>query len=145
MKRALACLITAGASALAGCGGTSASGSVAPENAASLRADLAAIRAAASAHEPAAAHAATARMRADVQRLVSTGGLSAADGRMMLTALSQVNSRISAEVQAPASATVTVAPGASAPAQSPAKGPPPDHGHHGHGPKGGPGGGDGGD
>jgi hypothetical protein len=37
-------------------------------------------------------------MRADVQRLVSTGGLSAADARVMLTELSQVDGRISVEI-----------------------------------------------
>jgi hypothetical protein len=133
-------MIIAAGTALAGCGGTSASRPLARENAATLRADLAAIRAAAGAHEPAAAQAATARMRADIQRLLSTGGLSAADGREMLAAVSQVQSRISVEVHTPPPTTVTVPAPAPAPAPGPGPHPPHGHDHHGHGPGGGGGG-----
>jgi hypothetical protein len=114
---------------VAGCGGLHP---LAPRDAASLQADLAAVRATAAAGEPAPAHAAVDRMRADVERLLSTGQLSSADGRSMLTGLSQADRRISAEVHAPAP------PATPAPAP-PAPGPRPLHGH-GHDHKGGDGG-----
>ena len=137
MKRALACLITAG-TALAGCGGASPATPIASGDAASLRADLTAVRAAVAADQPGAADAATARMRADVARLLSMGALSPADGRVMLTALARAGSRISAEVHAPGPTTVTIAPPAPAPKAHPPKGPKPAGPGHDH--KGGDGG-----
>ena len=84
------------------------------------------MRAATAAREPGAAHAATARMRADVQRLVSTGDLSATDGHVMLTELTRVDGRISVEVHA---APPKAAPPAAAPAPAPEPGHKPGKGH----------------
>jgi hypothetical protein len=134
MKRAFACLVTAGI-ALAGCGGSSAVGPLAAGDAASLRNDLSTIRAKAAAHDPAGAHASAQQMRSDVDRLVNEGRLSGADGHALLTALAEVNDRISREVH---SGPATVLPGTQAP--EPAPGPKAPKGPKGHEHKGGDGG-----
>lgn len=82
-------------------------------------------------------------MRADIERMLSTGRLSATDGHLMLTALAQADSRISAGVHAAAPQTVTVAPTPVKPPKPKAKPGPAPHGHDHHGP--GPGGHGGGD
>lgn len=136
MKRALACLLTAG-TALAGCGGSPAVGPLSTPDATSLRQDLSTIRAKAAAHDPAGAHAAAQQMQADIDRLVSEGRLSTADGRAMLTALARVNDRIAVEVHV---APATVLPGTAAPAPKTAPAPKPPKGPKGHDHKGGDGG-----
>jgi hypothetical protein len=124
--------------AIAGCGGSSAPAPLAAQDSATLRHDISAIRTAAAANDPSAAHAAAARLRADVESLRGTSRLSQSDARSILVAVGQVDSRISAEVHAPVP---TASP---APAASPAA---PAHPHpaakeHGHRHKGAKDGGD---
>jgi hypothetical protein len=138
MRTALACTLAAGV-VIAGCGGSSAGVPLAAQDSATLRGDVSAIRAAAAASNPTGAHAAAAKLRADVQRLTQQGRLSPTDGQSMLAVSTQVDSRISAEVHAPTPATTTTptvtstspAPRPAAPAhpKGPAKA-----GGHGHGP-----------
>ena len=141
MRTALARTLAAGV-VIAGCGGSSAGGPLAAQDSATLRGDVSAIRTAAAANDPSGAHSAATRLRADVQRLRSDGRLSSADAQAILTAAGQVDSRISAEVHAPAPAT-TASPSvtsASPPASTPAPAapahpkPPAKAGGHGHGP-----------
>jgi hypothetical protein len=143
MRTALACTLAAGV-VIAGCGGSSAGVPLAAQDAATLRNDVSAIRAAAAASNPTGAHAAAARLRADVQRLLQQGRLSPTDAQSMLATSTQVDSRISAEIHAPAPATTstpTVTSPSQAPAPTPAapahpKGPGKAGGHgHGHGGK----------
>ena len=146
MRTALACTLAAGV-VLAGCGGSSAGVPLAAQDSATLRGDVSAIRTAAAADNPSAAHAAAAKLRSDVQRLLGQGRLASTDARSMLAVSMQIDTRISAELHAP-TPTVT---SASAPAPTstpaaptaPAKHPGPEHAKpsgHGHG-----GGKDGGD
>ena len=138
MRTALACTLAAGV-VIAGCGGSSAGAPLAAQDSATLRNDVSAIRTAATASNPSGARAAAARLQADVQRLLGEGHLSSADAHSILIGLVQVNSRIGAEVHAPAPAITTASPPAPAPApqHGPAKVKP-----HGHGPDGGKHGGD---
>src|SRR5438067_12416099 len=132
MRTALACTLAAGV-VIAGCGGSSAGAPLAAQDSATLRGDVSAIRAAATASNPSGTRAAAARLQADVQRLLGEGRLSSADARSILNGLGPVNSRISAEVHAPAPPVATASPPAPAPApqHGPAKVKP-----HGHGPGG---------
>src|SRR5437868_7073719 len=110
MRTALACRLAAGV-VIAGCGGSSARVPLAAQDSATLRNDVSAIRAAAAASNPSGAAAAAARLQADVQRLLGEGRLSSADGRSILLGVRQVDSRISADVHAPAApVTKTAAP-----------------------------------
>jgi hypothetical protein len=142
MRTALACTLAAGV-VIAGCGGSSAGVPLAAQDSATLRGDVSDIRAAAAAGNPTGAHAAAAKLRADVQRLRQQGRLSSTDAQSMLAVSTQVDNRISAEVRAPlpaATSTSTVTSPAPAPAPKPAapahpkgpgKAPGKDHGHGG--------------
>src|SRR5436309_11281873 len=105
MRTALACTLAAGV-VIAGCG-SSGSVPLAARDSATLRNDVSAIRAAAMASNAGGAHAATARLRTDVERLLGEGRISSADARSIVTAVGQVDSRISTEVHAPAPAPTT--------------------------------------
>jgi hypothetical protein len=137
MRTGLACALLAG-TIIAGCGGSPTPAPIAPSDAARLRQEVAAIRAAAAAQDPDATHAAAASLRADVQRLMNDGRLSAADGQPMLVVAAQADSRITAEVHSPVPPAETGSPTGPL-ATPPAPGHDHGHGHHGHG------GGDGGD
>ncbi len=99
------------------------------------------------ASDPSGAHAAAARLRADVQRLHSEGRLSSADAQSLLVAAGQVDNRISNEVHTPAPSVTSASPTTPAPAPKPAgpapkpagpaKGPGHDHGPGKHGKDGG--------
>ena len=146
MRTALACTLAAGA-VIAGCGGSSASAPLVTQDSATLRHDVSAIRAAAAASDRVGAHAAAARLRADVQRLLGQGRLSPTDARSILIGVGQVDSRISAQVHAPAAPATTTAspaPTTASPAPTPAPAAPahphpkpkaPGHGGSGHGGK----------
>jgi hypothetical protein len=153
MRTALACTLAAGV-AIAACGGSSAGAPLAAQDSVILRNDISAIRTASAANDPAAAHAAAARLRADVERLRGLGRLSATDSRSIVAASMRVDTRISAEVS-PRASSAAPAPSSAAPiaptesartATTPApsthdRGPAQPKGHdHGHG-----GGKDGGD
>lgn len=141
MRTALACTLAAGV-VMAGCGGSSAGVPLAAQDSATLRNDVSAIRTAAAASNPSDAHAAAARLKSDVQRLLDEGRLSSADARSMLIVVAQVDNRISAEVHAPTPATTTPAPVTTAapttasptvtPASPPAHTPAPTLGPPGH-------------
>jgi len=136
MKRALACALAAGAT-VAACGGSAGVAPLAAGDATGLRHHLAVIRARAAADDPAGAHAAASSLKAYIDRLLRASRLSAADGRLMLTALAEVDDRISVEVHA---APPPAAPATPAPAPAPRSAPGPGKGHgHDHN------GGDGGD
>lgn len=141
MRTALACALAAGV-VIAGCGGSSAGAPLAAQDSATLSHDVSAIRAAAAANDPSRAHAAAARLRGDVQRLLGQGRLSSADARSLLIGVGQVDGRISAQVHAPAAPVTTTTspaptPAPAAPAHPHPKAKPRDHGR--------PGGKDGGD
>lgn len=138
----------------AGCGSSSAS--LPAADAARLHKDVAGVRSAASAHDPAAARAAVRTLRADVARLRAAGMLAPADAGVLLSDAGQVNRRVLVEVHArtPASAPAAApspAPAAGTPPSSgPAESPPAaghgkGHGKHGRGRGKGGDGGDGGD
>ncbi|TMM00588.1 MAG: hypothetical protein E6G05_11095 [Actinobacteria bacterium] len=140
MRTALACTLAAGV-VIAGCGGSSAGAPLAAQDSATLRNDVSAIRTAATASNPSGARAAAARLQADVQRLLGEGHLSSADAHSILIGLVQVNSRIGAEVHAPAPAITTASPTSAPPPKpapaAPKPGPPAHAKPHGHGPGGG--------
>ncbi len=96
--------------ALAGCGGTSTSAPLSAGDASLLHLDIRLIRTAALANDPTAAHTAVAKLRADVERLLHSGGLSAADARLMLAGAAAADGRISAEVHAPTTVLPTTTP-----------------------------------
>jgi hypothetical protein len=137
MRTALACALAAGA-VIAGCGGSSTSAPVAAQDSATLRNDVSAVRAAAAASDPVGAHAAAARLRSDVERLLGQGRLSSTDARSILIGVGQVDSRISAQVHepaAPVTTTASPAPTTAAPAPttaSPAPTPAPAASAHPH-------------
>jgi hypothetical protein len=124
--------------AAAGCGGSSTS--LATADAARLHRDVASIRAAASGHNPAAAHAAVRTLEADVSRLRSAGRLAPADASVLLADAGQVDRKVPRQVTAPAAQATPTAPATVATPQGP-------HGKgNGHGNGNGDGdGGDGGD
>jgi hypothetical protein len=105
--------------AIAGCGGSSAGAPLAAPDSATLNRDISAIRVAAAASDPSAAHAAAAGLRADVERLRGEGRLSQTDSESILVGSMQVEGRISAEVHAASPAGSTTEP-APAPVTTPA-------------------------
>jgi hypothetical protein len=121
MRPALACIFATGV-VIAGCGGSSAGVPLAAQDSATLHKDIGAIRTAAGASDPVAAHAAAARLRADVERLRGEGRLSPGDSQTILSAVSLVDNRISAQVRAATPAVTTTSPPAPAPEATP---PPP--------------------
>lgn len=132
---------------IAGCGGASTGVPLARGDATRLRRELAAIRAAAAAHDPGKAHRAVATLRSDIDQLLRAGRLSTVDGRSMLAVLARADSKITGEVHPAPPSVSSAAPAASSstpsaslttpstPTRSP-PGPPAGHGHgksHGHG------------
>ena len=137
----------------AGCG--SASRSLAGADAAKLHHDVASVRSAASARNPAAAHKAVETLKADIAQLKAAERLAPGDASVLLSDAGQVDRTVSIEVRAPAAftgtsgstgTTATTSPtGAGAPAGAgPPASPGAGHDHHGHGGHGGDGGGNGG-
>lgn len=116
----------------AGCG--SSSSSLAAGNATRLHHDVSAIRSAAAARNPVAAHTAVRTLQADVGRLRAAGMLAPADAGVLLSDASEVNRRVSLEVHARAPARPAAAsPAAPAAGAAPSRGPSGSPGAVGHG------------
>ena len=112
----------------AGCG--SSSSSLATTDAERLHRDVASIRAAATAHNPAAAHRAVRTLEADVSQLRAANRIAPADASVLLGDAGQVGREVPAEMSAPVAPTAPTAPAGPAsptssasPAQAPGPGP----------------------
>lgn len=124
------------ASLAAGCGASSSS--LVGADAAKLHKDVASIRSAANARNPAAAHAAVRTLEADIAQLKAAGRLAPADASVLLSDAGQVDRRVSLEVRAPAASTRTsttpTSPASTSPAPAAGPSPAPGAGHGPHGP-----------
>src|ERR1700751_3665720 len=110
----------------AGCG--SSSSSLATTDAARLHRDVASIRAAAGAHNPAAAHTAVRTLEADITQLGAANRIAPADASVLLSDAGQVDRKVPNEASAPASPGAVHAPATPAPrgaVHAPAPPPPP--------------------
>lgn len=87
--------------------GSSSPAAISASTASTLHRDVQRIRSDATDHHVRAAHTAVRALRSDISRLVAQGELARSDARLLMTEASQVDSRVSVEVKAVSTTSIT--------------------------------------